>query len=166
MTENFSLQIDYYNIVSTVSAVPAPGRCTAAPCTPFHIVFGFGIHTFVSNFDMWRSRTNSIKIPKCKGERFKVKLKLKLMNKMFKLPFIKTPKSLRIYLCKCKKRHVNVNSCLSRHNTISYVIWYDSFNALFIFHISAVSTPSSHHKITPLPFINNGFVGICNKYRI
>ena len=162
MTENFSLQIDYYNIVSTVSAVPAPGRCTAAPCTPFHIVFGFGIHTFVSNFDMWRSQTSSIKIPKCKGERFKVKLKLKLMNKMFKLPFIKTPKSLRIYLCKCKKRHVNVK----RHNTISYVIWYDSFNALFIFHIPAVSTPSSHHKITPLPFINNGFVGICNKYRI
>ena len=56
------------------------------------------------------------------GERFEVKLKLKLMNKMLKLPFIKTPKSSRIYLCKCKKRQVNVNSCLSRHNTISYVI--------------------------------------------
>ena len=101
--------------------------------------------------------------PQMQGERFEVKLKLKLMNKMLKLPFIKTPKSSCIYLCKCKKRQVNVNSCLSRHKTISYVIWYDSFNALFIFHIPAVSTPSSHHKITPLPFINNGFVGICNK---
>ena len=75
MTENFSLQIDYYNIVSTVSAVPGPGRCTAAPCTAFHIVFGSSIHIFVSDFDMWRNlikqTTNSIKIPKCKEKDLK-----------------------------------------------------------------------------------------------
>ena len=164
MTENFSLQIDYYNIVSTVSAVPGPGRCTAAPCTAFTLCLG---PAFIFSFPIlicegiWSNKQHQN--PQMQGERFEVKLKLKLMNKMLKLPFIKTPKSLCIYLCKCKKRQVNVNSCLSRHNTISYVIWYDSFNALFIFHIPAVSTPSSHHKITPLPFINNGFVGICNK---
>ena len=51
-------KIFHYKLITTILSVLSvlcPGRCTAAPCTAFHIVFGSRIHIFVSNFDMWRN---------------------------------------------------------------------------------------------------------------
>ena len=71
-------KIFHYKLITTILSVLSvlcPGRCTAAPCTAFHIVFGSSIHIFVSDFDMWRNlikqTTNSIKIPKCKEKDLK-----------------------------------------------------------------------------------------------